>query len=399
MKLAYFMNTYPMTSSTFIRREIEAHEHAGYDIARFAIRPWDQALVDPKDKKEKQTTYYLLRQGALMIPSAFVRELFFNPIGLARGVGAAIKMMGVARGKRLLQLAYLLEAVLLKQKTTESGVDHLHTHFSTNSASVAMLAHIMGGPPYSMTVHGPDELFEMKENSLEDKVRRAKFVAAISNYCQGVVNHHTKGEYSDKIHLVRCGLDLGEFKNQERVPANKDLVCVGRLCKAKAQVLLVEALAEVVKKHADVRLVLIGDGEERDAVEKAITRLKLQGNVEIAGWKDNADVRKALIGCRAMVLPSIAEGLPIVIMESFALGRPVVTTEINGIPELVDASCGWLAQPSDKATLVACLDAMLSKEADELSEMGENGRKRVFELHDQAANAKMLRKLISDPTR
>lgn len=394
MKLAYLLNAYPMTSTTFIRREIEAHERAGYEVKRFAIRPWDQALVDPKDIEEAKISYYLLGQGVLVLVMAFFRELFTNPLGLAKAMLATFRMMGNAQGKRLKQLAYLLEAVLLKQKTVEQRIDHLHTHFSTNSASVAMLSFLMGGPRYSITVHGPDELFEMSENSLTQKVHHAAFVAAITHYCRWVVDTHTGGSYTDKIHIVRCGLNPDEFKTPSDVPSNKDLVCVGRICKAKAQVLLVDAIGEIAKRHPDVRLMLIGDGDQRPAVEAKIAQLKLENHIELAGWKQNDDVREALVQSRALILPSLAEGLPIVIMESLALGRPVLTTEVYGIPELVDASCGWLAQPGDKETLVQCLDALLSKAPKELSQMGITGRGRVLEFHDQNANAAQLRDLF-----
>ncbi len=394
MTFAYFMNAYPMTSTTFIRREIEAHERAGFDVRRYAIRPWDQKLVDPKDIEEENRTFYILRQGSLSMVKRFLRELFSNPVGLVRGFGMAVKLMRVASGKRLLQFAYFLEAIVLKQQTALDGIDHLHTHFSTNSATVALLAHKMGGPRYSMTIHGPDELFEMKENGLVEKVRHARFVVAITQYCRDVVDAETAGQFSDKIHIVHCGLDMSEFEQPDNVPDNKTLICVGRLCKAKAQTLLIEALHQIVEKHPDVILVLIGDGEERPAVEDAIARLDLQDYVEMVGWKSNSEVHQALRQNRAMVLPSLAEGLPIVIMESFALGRPVVTTRICGIPELVDASCGWLADPGDVETLVDCLDAVLSKSSDELTEMGMIGRNRVLESHDQNKSSEQLRNLI-----
>ncbi len=394
MKLGYFMNAYPMTSTTFIRREIEAHEAAGRPVTRFAVRPWDQGLVDPRDIEEAGITNYILAQGFVAPLVAFLREMLVNPVGVAKGALATVRMMANARGKRLKQLAYLVEAASLKQKAAALGIEHLHTHFSTNSASVALLSHLMGGPPYSMTVHGPDELFEMARNSLGLKVRHATFVAAITNYCRRVVDDHTQSAFSEKIHVVRCGLHVEEFKDYSEVPANKTLVCVGRICKAKAQLLLVETLGALIERHPDVRLVLIGDGEERPAVEQRIAERGIEEYVELAGWKKNEDVRQAIRSARALVLPSLAEGLPIVLMESLALGRPVVTTEIYGIPELVDASCGWLAQPGDKESLLACLDALLSEDPERLSEMALAGRARVLRLHDQAANAETLRNLI-----
>ncbi len=396
MKLAYLMNAYPMTSTTFIRREIEAHEQAGYEVQRYAIRPWDQELVDPNDIKEQRITYYLLMQGIRVLFFSFFRELVENPSGLAKAVHTTFRMMRVANGKRVKQFAYLLEAILLKQKTVEDGTEHIHTHFSTNSASVALLSHTLGGPSYSMTVHGPDELFEMTENSLAAKVKNATFVATISQYCQRIVDTHTCRDFSEKIYVVRCGLDVSDFGTVMEVPESNQLVCVGRLCKAKAQVLLIEAFAEVIKHNPGARLVLIGDGEERPAVEEKISSLSMQEYVVLHGWAKNDEVREAILHSRALVLPSLAEGLPIVIMESFALGRPVVTTDICGIPELVDASCGWLAQPGDRISLVNSMVDVLSKQPYELSLLAQEGRRRVLDLHNQHLNSKQLRELIQN---
>lgn len=394
MKFAYLMNAYPMTSTTFIRREIEAHERAGFEVKRFAIRRWDQTLVDPKDIEDARITYYLLEQGALTLVLALLRELVVNLAGLFRATRATLKMMRNSGGQKWKQVAYLMEAVLLKQRTVEQGIDHLHAHFSTNSAGVAMLSHLMGGPSYSITVHGPDELFEMPQNSLTLKVHHAAFVVVITDYCHRTVDEHTRRAYTGKIHVVRCGLDLREFQDQSDVPRTRDLVCVGRICKAKAQTLLVEAIGEIVGTYPDVQLTLIGDGDQRPAVEATIDRLGLHENVEIAGWKQNEEVRDALKAARALVLPSLAEGLPIVIMESFALARPVLTTKIYGIPELVDTSCGWLAQPGDKDTLVNSLLDLMSKDTKELSKMGMEGRARVIRYHDQDANAQQLQDLF-----
>ncbi|MCV2868904.1 glycosyltransferase family 4 protein [Defluviimonas sp. WL0002] len=391
MKLGYFLNAYPMTSTTFIRREIEAHERSGITIDRFAIRRWDQPLVDPRDSDDAKKTFYLLEQAPLHILRSVLSQSIRHPLRTSRALAAAVAMAARARGKRLKHIAYFIEAAALKQEATRRRIDHLHTHFSTNSATVALLSHLMGGPSYSLTIHGPDELWEMRENSLALKVRHATFVAAISNYCLSVVNEFTRRQYEGKIRIVRCGLDLRDFPRPSDVPDSHTLVCVGRLCKAKAQVLLVEAFAGVVGKFPRARLVLIGDGELRSAIEERIARLDLGENVVLAGWKKNPEVAEALTNARALVLPSLAEGLPIVIMESFALGRPVLTTRINGIPELVDATCGWLAEPGDPSSLQDCLEQLLSAEPQALSEMGRAGRVRVEQWHDQDRNAAELR--------
>ena len=394
MKFAYLMNAYPMTSTTFIRREIEAHERAGFEVDRFAIRPWSEALVDPRDIDEARRVTYLLGSGAGRLLLGFVAETLTNPVGMSRAIAATTHLIGKAKAERWKNLAYLLEAVSLKRQAVGRGIDHIHTHFSSNSAAVALLSRCLGGPGYSVTVHGPDDLYVLEENAVARKLEHAAFFAVITEYCRGVVDAHTGGAFAEKLHIVRCGLDLQEFNAPSDVPEGQVLVCVGRLCAAKAQHLLVEALARVVGRYPGVKLVLIGDGDTRSRIEQTIAAQGMERNVELAGWRTNAQVREALKGARALVLPSLAEGLPIVIMESFALGRPVLSTVINGIPELVDETCCWLVAPGDVDALVPALEALLAADRDALSEMGRIGRARVEELHDQDANAARLRDLI-----
>ncbi len=390
MKFAYLLNAYPMTSTTFIRNEIAAHERAGHQVDRFAIRRWDQPLVDARDMAEAEQSFYLLEQGAFSLAAALLCETISNPRGMARAARATRAMMRNTAGARWKQWVYLLEAVTLKREAVRRGTDHIHTHFSTNSAGVAMLSHLMGGPGYSITMHGPDELYEMAENSLSLKVEHAAFVAVITNYCHKVVDDHTGQQFTDKIHVVRCGLSMDEVGEGTPAPNDKALVCVGRLCEAKAQVLLMDAVARVRETHPDMRLTLIGDGDTRPAIEAKIAQHGLQDQVILAGWKANTEVRQTIADSRALVLPSLAEGLPIVIMESFALMRPVLSTRITGIPELVDDTCGWLAEPGDLESLVACLEALLSADPATLSEMGRIGHARVAEHHDQDRNAAQI---------
>jgi colanic acid/amylovoran biosynthesis glycosyltransferase len=142
-------------------------------------------------------------------------------------------------------------------------------------------------------------------------------------------------------------------------------------------------------------VVLIGDGEERPALEAEIARHGVAGHIELRGWQPNAEVRRALEAARALLLPSFAEGLPVVIMEAFALGRPVISTYIAGIPELVDASCGWLAPAGDVEGLAAAMRDALSAAPDRLVRMGAEARARAVARHDIAASARQLKALFS----
>ncbi|MEM0944219.1 MAG: glycosyltransferase, partial [Pseudomonadota bacterium] len=175
-----------------------------------------------------------------------------------------------------------------------------------------------------------------------------------------------------------------------------EIVCVGRLCPQKGQTLIPKAVARVAETHPALRVTLIGDGESRAEIEAEIATLGLADRITLLGWQSNAEVRAAISRARALMLPSFAEGLPIVLMEAFALGRPVLTTYIAGIPELVDQSCGWLIPASDEEALAEALADVMATPPERLAEMGRTGRARVEAAHDQHANAARLKDLIAE---
>lgn len=395
-RIGYLMNTYPVTSGTFIRREIEALEALGLTVRRYAVRRWSEGLVDEGDRAEQARTSYLLSGRPLALVGAFLAELAVNPAGIARALGACLRLVRNAGGGPIRHAAYLLEAASLRRLAARDGIGHVHAHFSTNPAAVAMLAHLMGGPSYSFTAHGPDEFLDPQGSSLALKIEKAAFVVAISHFARSTLALAGGMESREKIHVVRCGIDLAEFPpDGAPFEGNSTLVCVGRLCPQKGQRLIPRAVAALTARHPDLRVVLIGDGESRDEIEDEIARAGLADRIELLGWRPNAEVRERIGRARALLLPSFAEGLPIVLMEALALGRPVVTTYIAGIPELVDRSCGWIVPAGSEDDLVAALDAVMRATPAELAALGREGRRRVEERHDLHAGAARLRSLFA----
>ena len=158
---------------------------------------------------------------------------------------------------------------------------------------------------------------------------------------------------------------------------------MGRLAEQKGQLLLVEAAARLQDRGPDFELVIVGDGPLRDELERAIDRLGLRDRVRITGFLDNQGVRRELEAARALVLPSFAEGLPVVIMEAMALGRPVIATSIAGIPELVEPGrSGWLVPAGAVEPLVEAMAEALAADPAELDRMGRAGAARAAEQHD-----------------
>ncbi|MES2498864.1 MAG: glycosyltransferase family 4 protein [Pseudomonadota bacterium] len=383
MKLAYLLNSYPMTSTTFIRREIAAIERAGVPVKRFAVRHWSERLVDPQDMSERGRTEYLLTGNG----AGLLRGLAAYALRHPRSFREALEMTGglrrAAGGGVVRHTAYLAQAIRLKARCDRLGITHVHAHFSTNAAAVAMLCRLLGGPRYSFTVHGPDELEQFAENSLTEKALHAEYVVAISDYCRDRLRAHLPDVLWDRIRVIPCGLDLRGYPATPPPPSMSGrLLSVGRLCPQKAQAEIPAAIAAVASDHPGLSVVLVGDGESRAAVEREIMATGTGGRIKLLGWRSNAEVRRRIGETRALLLPSHAEGLPIVIMEAFALGRPVITTRIAGIPELVDETCGWLIEAGDGEALAAAIRAAMDAGKSQLGRMGLEGRRRIVARHD-----------------
>jgi glycosyltransferase involved in cell wall biosynthesis len=275
-------------------------------------------------------------------------------------------------------------------------VEHLHTHHGENSAAVAMLASALSGVPYSLTIHGSAEWDRPMELHLDEKVGRAEFVCAISCFTRSQVFRWTRAKDWGKVHVVRCGVGEGFLKAEVTPPRGNVLVNVGRLCEQKGQLLLLEAAGQLAAEGIDFELVFVGDGELRDPLERRIDELGLRSRVRFMGYRDSAAVRRQIVESRAMVMSSFAEALPVVLMEAMALGRPVVSTAVAGIPELVEAGVsGWLVPPGSVEALAGAMRAVLATPDDRLAEMGRAGARRAAEQHDSAREAAKKAELIA----
>jgi colanic acid/amylovoran biosynthesis glycosyltransferase len=381
LKIAYLVNQYPMVSHSFIRREILALEAHGFEVIRIALRGWAEDLPDPGDRSEQARTRYVLQRGILPVVAAAMKVMIRSPRRFARALRAAVRMGRRSDRPLPYHLIYFAEACQVLRWIREADCARLHAHFGTNSAEVAMLTRLLGGPEYSFTVHGPDEF--MAPMGLEEKIHYSAFTVAISSF--GRSQLYLRSQYPDwpKIQVVHCGLDRSFYDQASSAPpANPRFVCVGRLCEAKGQLLLVEAIARLMRAGVACELVLAGNGPLRPAIEALITQHGLGSRVRITGWISSERVRAEIVAARALVLPSFAEGLPVVLMEAMALRRPVLSTYVAGIPELViPGENGWLFPPGSIEDLVKSMASCLSTDAAELSRMGESGHARVIARH------------------
>jgi len=394
--VAYLVNQYPKVSHSFIRREIIGVEACGIPVLRCSIRACDSELVDEADKTELEKTRVVLKGGlkgsAISLLSGLAWAILTRPLPLLRAVGVMVRAGLKSDRGLVLHLAYLAEACVLLRWFQQANVGHVHVHFGTNSATVALLCHTLGGPPYSFTVHGPEEFDKPGAISLEEKINRSAFVVAVSSFGKSQLYRWCDYRQWQKVQIVHCGVD-DEFLHQPYtpVPAAPHLVCVGRLSEQKGHLLLLEAATQLALEGIVFKLVFVGDGPLRKQIEATIVRHNLHGTIEITGWASSAEVRHHLLNARALVLPSFAEGLPVVIMESLALARPVLSTYVAGIPELVEPGvCGWLVPAGSVNHLADAMRTALNLSPEELSKMGKVGMERVAHNHSAAIEASKL---------
>lgn len=395
MRVGYIVSEYPKVSHTFIRREIAAVEACGIDIVRISIRDGGET-VDQSDRLERERTIRLLDGGASGLLLAGLRCLLRSPARTIRTFWLACRM-GVGADRPMpVHWIYFLEAAVVADLVRKRAISHLHAHFGSNPAEVAMLAAQLSDITFSFTAHGTVETDNARAIGLPAKIGTSAFVVAVSHYGRAQMMRWIPPDQWSRIHVVHCGLGP-EYIDSPRpeTASGTGFLAVGRLSEEKGHLCLVHAFARLLQAGTDARLVLAGDGPLRGVIERRCRELGIADRVRITGWVSGDRVRQLLLESRALVLPSFAEGLPVVLMESLALGRPVISSWVAGVPELVQAGqSGWLVAPGDEDALYQALQDCLDAPSDRLASMAEAGRTAVKERHDARLEGARLAELF-----
>lgn len=393
----YFTNQYPKVSHSFIRRELRAVEALGVKVHRAAFRGWeDQSLVDPLDLEEKGKTFYTLGAGKLGLLRAVLLTKLKSPRAFLRAFIEMLRFSRLSDRGVFYHFICLAHACRMVRHYQGEDIDHMHVHFATYPAEVACLMKLLGGPKFSFTLHGPEEFDDIKRMNLQRKVSHAETVVAITSFCRSQMLKELPTDLWEKIQVVRCGITK-DFLDAPITPMPERLtfINIGRFSSVKAQVLLVEAFAEFLKQTPTAKLVLAGDGELRGLVENRIDVLGVRENIEITGWISSARVRELISEATFMVHPSFSEGLPIVFMESMALGRPVIATAIAGHPELIETGVnGWLVPAGDRAAIVKAMTSVAAMDQIAWQDMGSSAKQTAQKRHSVDESAKQLLQLF-----
>jgi len=364
-KLAYLVSAYPAISHTFILREIRHLRALGHEIVTASINRPDRPVesMEAYERQEARDTYFVKADGLRGALGALAYWLLRSPRRLLSTFAFGFGLCG--GGRSWVGLAYALEAAMVARWMQREEVVHLHVHFGNAGATVGMLVKRLAGCHLSYTIHGPDEFDDVPGQRLALKMQEADAVVCISQFARGQLMRISDPAHWSKFRLCRLGVAPAQFRFALRglspVPR---LLCVGRLTPAKCQVLLVQACGRLRDADVPFQLTFVGAGPDRERVERAIRELGLQDRIMLTGALNQEEVRAQFARADIFVLPSLAEGIPVVLMEAMASGVPCVTTPVNGIPELIQhEQTGLLARPGDVESLAEQLRRLIDEPA------------------------------------
>ena len=390
--LAYLVSAYPAISHTFILREIRALRALGHDIVTASINPADraQAAMDPQERAEAERTYVVKQHGVAGALAALLFWLWHAPRPLL-GMLAFSRQLRSGGKAWWSGLAYGVEAAMVARWMRREGSRHLHVHFGNAGASVGVLVKRLTNCHLSYTIHGPDEFDDVGGQHLRMKMREADVVVCISQFARGQLMRITEPAHWGKFRVCHLGVEPSLFRFALREPGPvPQLLCVGRLTPAKGQILLIRALDELMCSGARFHLTLVGAGPDRARIEAEIAACGLAHAVTLTGALTQDEVRRQFEQADIFVLPSLAEGIPVVLMEAMSCGVPCISTPVNGIPELVlNGQTGLLALPGDVASLAAQLRQLIDQPALR-HQLALAARSKVLQDFDLARNVAAL---------
>jgi colanic acid/amylovoran biosynthesis glycosyltransferase len=392
MRIGYLASHYPAVSHRFLLREVQALRRCGVEVETFSIHrtPASETLAQ-SDRDEAQRTHAVVPPRLLGLLSSHVAAFVHAPARYLSTLRFAVQRANPGLRGRLWGLFYFVEAMSIWGVARRKGIHHLHVAFADGASDVALLMTRFGGEPWSwsIAVHGPVEFYDVEYNHLAEKLAAARFAVAISDFGRSQMMTFSSEDRWKDMHVVHCGIDSDESAPLRERPTRDEpeILCVGRLVHRKGQSLLIEACAALLARGIAVRVTLVGDGPKRGELEALAGALGVRERVTFTGSVGHDDILPMFRSADVFCLPSFSEGVPVVLMEAMAQSVPVVTTQIMGIPELVqDGHSGLLIAPGRVDHLVEAL-ARLVQDPELRERLGAAGRDKVladFDVNDSA---------------
>ena len=397
-KIAYLASEYPAISHTFIFREIQSLRKEGVTIKTASIRkPQNLEKMSVSEKQDYKNTFYIKDVSFSILLYSHLHLFLSRPLVYCKFILKALSLTTKKNLSLFKRTAYIGEAGILAFWIKKKSIGHVHIHFGNPAATVAMLGSFLEIYDYSLSIHGPDVFYDINNNMLMEKIYYASSVRCISFYCRSQLERLVPHDMWSKFHIVRCGVDTTVFSTQ--APPNNtvpEMLCLGRLVSAKGQHVLINALRLLKEKGILFHLTIVGDGNDRTSLEMLTSEFGLNASVQFTGAVGQEMVHEFYNNADIFVLPSFAEGVPVVLMEAMAKGIPVISTNIMGIPELIEnGKDGILIAPSDVDGLAHSLEVLLSN-SELRAHLGNNGRRKVENLYNLDSNCKLMNIFFKD---
>jgi glycosyltransferase involved in cell wall biosynthesis len=407
-QIGYLLRSYPRLSQTFILNEILALEKIGVSIQIFALTNPHEKVVQMQVDHVRAPVHYLdediqprsLRnmlnenaQVAWLHLKGYVRSLVY----IAAHKGIDDGYTASSRRECFLQAVHLIYVLILRERRTGKTIDHLHAHFAHDPALIAYLVHSITGIPFSFTAHARD-LYQVPEKVLTDRIHQARAVITCCGANLEYLNRIAPSQQS-KFSLVYHGVNLKDFQpvpdpGASSALGNPIILSVGRLVEKKGFQDLLQALLIVKKRGEGFQCAIYGDGPLGKQLEEWIEEHDLEGDVRLMGDRTQQELISVYQNATLFILTPVQtddgdrDGIPNVLVEAMAVGLPVITTAVAGIPELVENNQnGLLYQPHDVEGISSGIIELL-RNAEKRRQLGSAASKKVTEHFDitQAAN-------------
>lgn len=407
-RVGYVLSLHPAVSQTFIADEIESLASSGIEVRAISINtPREFDTLSERDRRMAEETLYIKSVPKLSTLWLALRTIIRHP----RVLRLVITGGGFDLRAYLWRAFYLVEAIVAHRECRRLGIRHVHAHFGLTPSTIAWFTAEVGrtcdGEPWSwsLTIHGWHEFVDERAALLREKLASATFVACVSDYTRSQMMRIGRPADWGKLRVVRCGIDLERMAFAPRPPVTGlgtsppiEVLQVARLAPEKGHLVLLEACALLRSRGRAVRATLVGPGElgYEESVHEAVERLGLHDVVDFAGPLPPADVDRRLARADVFCLPTFAEGLPISIMEAMAIGVPVVTTYISGIPELAIDGTTAMVVPAARPDLVADAIERIAEDPAHRDLMLRAARTEVEAHHDARHTIRPLVVLLGE---
>jgi len=405
--LAYFFGGFPILSETFIQREVEALEAAGVPVVLLALEARGRRDFDDRAARLMRRTYYLEAPDAARRRAAR-RLLLRHPLRYLACRAFVTSRVHADRKTARRDAEVFRSAVRLAVELRRRRIAHLHSPWANRHAFVAIVAAALAKIPYSVQARAYD-VHREGHLALEDKLAHAAFVITNTRYNAEILQGRLPRHRRPPLHVIHNGVDLAEFPAAPppfHEPGECRLLLVGRLVEQKGIEYLLQACSILAAQGRRFSCAVVGGRTPTEInhgvqLRKLARSLGLDEVVTFVGSRAADQVLEFYAAADVVVLPAVIcesgarDVTPNVLLEAMAMRRPVVSTAITGIPELVEHEVtGLLVPPRDAEALAAAI-ARIMDAPDLGRRYGENGRARVETLFDIRKNIAAYRALFT----